>query len=808
MSAALDDLARARCALTFIPVPSDRSEWLKFGMASHAAGLTLEDFDSWSQSGDNYDAKAVRSVWKSFNFQLGGIGPGTLFRAAQEAGWQGNTAQTKPSAAELAVLHADQVSQSELAALQTAASYAEAAKRAEAILAKSVPAESHPYLTRTGVAAHGLHVGDWEYVDLATGDVITVPNCLLIPIRDRTKKVHSLQCIEPTPSKLKRYLKGGAKKGHFFSIGKPLIHAEHLVFILVEGYATGASIYESTKHLVLVCFDASNLLSVALLLRTRAPNAIILFAADNDQWSRRDDGTKYNPGMEAATKAAAAVQGHVTFPPFVEADAWGVDTKGNKTGPKDFNDWHKLKGPETLAAIVAKSLAAELEKVTLEDTNTEVGESKCALKLEDFWAHLPSHEFIYVPTRALWPAPSVNGCISEPPKNPATSKAMKPADWLDRHRAVQQMSWHPGRPMIIEGEVVAKGGWSPYPGARVFNLYQEPARQVGDAAQAGPWLDHLRRVYPADWEHIQFWLAHRIQHPGEKINHALVLGGNPGVGKDTLLEPVKAGVGSCNWAEVAPQQITDSPFNPWIQCVVARVSEVRDMKEHRFRFYETMKTYIAAPPDSLAVNQKHACEYYVPNVMGVLYTTNNRTDGLYLPADDRRHYVAWSEAQKEDFSDGYWTGLWQWLEKGGTWHVVEYLSTLDLSGFNPKAPPPKTPAFWTIVHANNAPEDAELSGIFGEDSGVDAIVLSDVIEKASAAKLYELVEELRNRKMRRAIPHKMARIGFVPVHNPDAKDRHWVVEGHRVMVYASIKLNTSEQVRAARARAALVREPL
>jgi phage/plasmid primase-like uncharacterized protein len=808
MSAAHGDPARARCALAFIPVPSDRSEWLKFGMASHAAGLTLEDFDSWSQTGDNYDAKAVRSAWKSFKVQPGGIGPGTLFRAAQEAGWQGNTTQTKPSAAELAVLHADQVSQSAQAAFETAASYAEAAKRAEAILAKSVPAELHPYLTYKGVAAHGLRVGNWEYVDSATGDVFTITNCLLIPIRDRTKKVHSLQCIEPTPGKLKRYLKGGAKKGHFYSIGTSGMHAGKPVFILVEGYATGASVYESTKHLVLVCFDTSNLIAVALIVRTRAPNAIILIAADNDLWNRRDDGTMYNPGMEAATKAAAAVQGLLTFPPFVEADAWGVDAKGNKTGPKDFNDWHKLKGPETLAAIVAKSLAAEQEKAAQADTITEVGETSCASKLEDFWAHLPSHEFIYVPTRALWPAPSVNGCINEPPTNPATSKPMKPTDWLDRHRAVQQMSWHPGRPMIIEGEVVAKGGWSPYPGARVFNLYQEPTRQVGDAAQAGPWLDHLRLVYPNDWEHIQFWLAHRIQHPGEKINHALVLGGNPGVGKDTLLEPVKAGVGSCNWAEVAPQQITGSQFNPWVQCTVARVSELRDLKEDRFSFYETMKVYIAAPPDSLAVNQKHMREYYVPNVMGVLYTTNNRTDGLYLPADDRRHYVAWSEAQKEDFLDSYWTGLWQWMEKGGTWHVVEYLLTLDLARFNPKASPPKTAAFWAIVHANNAPEDAELSGILGEGSGVDAIVLADVVEKAKAVKLFELAAELENRKLRRAIPHKLARIGYVPVHNPDAKDGLWSVEGHRVSIYASNVLNTSDQVRAARARAALIRGPL
>jgi hypothetical protein len=43
------------------------------------------------------------------------------------------------------------------------------------------------------------------------------------------------------------------------------------------------------------------------------------------------------------------------------------------------------------------------------------------------------------------------------------------------------------------------------------------------------------------------WLDHRVQRPWEKINHALVLLGNQGVGKDTLLEPVKAAIGPWNF---------------------------------------------------------------------------------------------------------------------------------------------------------------------------------------------------------------------------------------------------------------------
>ena len=46
-------------------------------------------------------------------------------------------------------------------------------------------------------------------------------------------------------------------------------------------------------------------------------------------------------------------------------------------------------------------------------------------------------------------------------------------------------------------------------------------------------LDHVKKVYSDDFGHIINFLAHRVQRPQEKINHALLLGGKPGIGKDT-----------------------------------------------------------------------------------------------------------------------------------------------------------------------------------------------------------------------------------------------------------------------------------
>ena len=75
----------------------------------------------------------------------------------------------------------------------------------------------------------------------------------------------------------------------------------------------------------------------------------------------------------------------------------------------------------------------------------------------------------------------------------------------------------------------------------------------------------------------------------------------------------------------------------------------------------------------------------------------------------RRHYVAWSDLEKTDFAEEYWTTLWNWYAIGGIGHVAAYLATLDLSSFNPKAPPPKTAAFWDIVDSDRAPEGSRAA---------------------------------------------------------------------------------------------------
>jgi hypothetical protein len=85
---------------------------------------------------------------------------------------------------------------------------------------------------------------------------------------------------------------------------------------------------------------------------------------------------------------------------------------------------------------------------------------------------------------------------------------------------------------------------------------------------------------------------------------------------------------------------------------------------------------------------------------------------------------------------------------------------LDLSGFNPKAPPPKTAAFWEIVDASRAPEDGELA---------------DVLDKLNSPR----DRHGSTTHQSGTVLHRLEDCGYVAVRNNGAKSGLWVVDGKR-----------------------------
>jgi hypothetical protein len=234
-----------------------------------------------------------------------------------------------------------------------------------------------------------------------------------------------------------------------------------------------------------------------------------------------------------------------------------------------------------------------------------------------------------------------------------------------------------------------------------------------------------------------------------------------------------------------------------LKSVILRVNEARDLGEFdRYAFHDHMKAYIAAPPDVNHIDEKNIKEYYVFNLCGVIITSNHKTDGIYLPADDRRHMVAWSNLTSDAFAADYWHKLYRWYGNGGQQHVAAYLAALDITGFDPKAPPPKTQAFWEIANANRAPEDSELADVLDELEQPDVLTLDQVANRAALVQP-AFAEWLRDRKNRRSIPHRFEDCGYVVVSNPNDSEGRWKISGTRHTIYGKATLTIHDRLDAA-----------
>lgn len=199
------------------------------------------------------------------------------------------------------------------------ARHKKAAEQAAAIWSRAKPAENHPYLARKGIEAHGarLHNG-----------------ALIIPMRAENK-LYSLQFIGANGEK--RFQTGGRVTGCYFSIGDT---KDTKALCIAEGFATGATIYQTTGHPVAVAFNAGNLKTVAKTIRQKFLEMTVAICGDNDQFT---DG---NPGKAKAMEAARAVGGIVVIPKFTDLSSQ----------PTDFNDLHCLAGLDEVARQITEGI--------------------------------------------------------------------------------------------------------------------------------------------------------------------------------------------------------------------------------------------------------------------------------------------------------------------------------------------------------------------------------------------------------------------------------------------------------------------
>jgi phage/plasmid primase-like uncharacterized protein/KaiC/GvpD/RAD55 family RecA-like ATPase len=152
----------------------------------------------------------------------------------------------------------------------------------------------HPYLKRKGIQTHGVRI---------TGD-----GRLMVPLYDQEGKLSTLQYIDEDGGKL--YHPGGKSGGKFWMVGTL---DEPGTLYVAEGFATAATIYETTSRPCIVAYSASSLVPVTASLREMyGENQDIVIVADHD---------KHGVGQRYGDQASAKYGARVVIPPIEGMDA-------------------------------------------------------------------------------------------------------------------------------------------------------------------------------------------------------------------------------------------------------------------------------------------------------------------------------------------------------------------------------------------------------------------------------------------------------------------------------------------------------
>jgi phage/plasmid primase-like uncharacterized protein len=212
------------------------------------------------------------------------------WRAGMEVTWRADVGRKLTQTEEMS--HAKRLAEAK--ALRDAAierQHQVASETVEKIWTTANPANAeHPYLAKKGIDVHGARI---------TGD-----GRLVLPLYDQDGTLATLQYIDHEGGKL--YHPGGQTGGKFWMVGS--LDEPGTLFV-AEGFATAATIHETTGRPVAVAYSASNLVPVTGILREmHSATQDIVIVADHDQ---------SGVGQRYAEQASAKYGARMVMPPIL-----------------------------------------------------------------------------------------------------------------------------------------------------------------------------------------------------------------------------------------------------------------------------------------------------------------------------------------------------------------------------------------------------------------------------------------------------------------------------------------------------------
>jgi len=287
-------------------------------------------------------------------------------------------------------------------------------------------------------------------------------------------------------------------------------------------------------------------------------------------------------------------------------------------------------------------------------------------------------------------------------------------------------------------------------GAVLWNIWFKPDVEIPDKATDDDiqlWLEHLGYLYPDSQEqaHILDWMAHTLQHPEIKINHALLIAGTMRVGKDLLLNPLRYGLGEANVSEPPAGELKESFTDYLHHSKLVIFQEIQTFEG--LNLENKLKPMLSAPPNMLRVRLFGRGFYETPNIVQVIFMSNYR-DALHISEGDGRYFTVWADSKP--LSADYYKTLGNWLDGAGCGAVVRWLLSRDIHGFNPYARAPSSSFKVEMVANSKSPLKHLLQ---------DMIDAEDWPFNVDCVRSVDVAKVLQNRCSTKAIGSVLSEIG-------------------------------------------------
>ena len=232
---------------------------------------------------------------------------------------------------------------------------------------------------------------------------------------------------------------------------------------------------------------------------------------------------------------------------------------------------------------------------------------------------------------------------------------------------------------------------------------------------------------PQECHYIEQWLAHKLKHPGVKMNTALVVWSQlEGVGKNMLFETVGDIIGAAHSCVIGQKDLIGN-FNSWAK---NRLFVIGDevLSSGARKEVDQLKGLITGA--YLRINEKNQPEYEIANHTSFVFLSNHG-DAVHLDNDSRRFFV--SEIKAAPLCSEFYAGYAAWRDRCGLAALHHYLiNDVNLDGFDPKAPAPMTESKNHMVSAGRSGLEQWMADVLEDplESFGGAVITTEILKVA------------------------------------------------------------------------------